>query len=341
MSDPGAMTPAESGEFIAKNAGHVAIHKEGIEKCADDIAARIASGELNLTKMFVNTELHPQTADDAGVDWVFFTDTLNFSFWNQDDDPQYLVTWRGQTHTGFLAMCAAINRTLAEGVPLTDPKYFATIGVDKLDQHLRGDDDVPCPLIASRVECLREVGKVLNDRYEGSFNKVMERAGGSALSLLNLVLKEFPCFRDEGVFQGTPVTFHKRAQILVADIWCLFEGQGRGDLVDIDKLTMFADYRVPQSLQHYGVLSYSEELREILEENTVMEPGDKFEVEIRGCSIHAVEAITARVRDRLKERNVGSVVYSILVDQFLWGYRRKHVEEMKAFPYHKVRSIFY
>ena len=33
-------------------------------------------------------------------------------------------------------------------------------------------------------------------------------------------------------------------------------GCGVGSFTDIDRLTMFADYRVPQSLQQYGVLRY-------------------------------------------------------------------------------------
>lgn len=40
--------------------------------------------------------------------------------------------------------------------------------------------------------------------------------------------------------------FHKRVQILVADLWACFEGQGHGKFDDIDHITMFADYRVPQ-----------------------------------------------------------------------------------------------
>ena len=35
----------------------------------------------------------------------------------------------------------------------------------------------------------------------------------------------------------------KRAQILVADLWACFEGQGLGAFTDIDTITMFADYR--------------------------------------------------------------------------------------------------
>ena len=39
----------------------------------------------------------------------------------------------------------------------------------------------------------------------------------------------------------------KRAQILVADIWGCYQGQGLGQFDDIDELTMFADYRYDAS----------------------------------------------------------------------------------------------
>ena len=54
------------------------------------------------------------------------------------------------------------------------------------------------------------------------------------------------------------VTFHKRAQIFISDLWSLFKGEGLGRFDDISTLTMFADYRVPQSLQYFGVMKYSE-----------------------------------------------------------------------------------
>ena len=40
------------------------------------------------------------------------------------------------------------------------------------------------------------------------------------------------------------VSFYKRAQILVADIWACFEGKDYGEFHDIDTITMFADYRL-------------------------------------------------------------------------------------------------
>lgn len=39
------------------------------------------------------------------------------------------------------------------------------------------------------------------------------------------------------------VSFYKRVQILISDVWGACEGQGFGEFHDIDTITMFADYR--------------------------------------------------------------------------------------------------
>lgn len=336
------LSPADSGKWISSKAVHVKVLDEGVEKCARDIFSKVSSGELDMTKMFIKTDIHPQKSDNSGIDWVFFADTLNFSFWMPETGPQYLVTYRGQTYTGYLAMCAAINRALDQGISLTDPAFFRNIDTATLGRLLGGDNNVPIPLLDKRVECLHEVGQLLVDKFSGSFVKVLEVCDNSATKLLSLVLDNFPCFRDSATFKGQEVSFHKRAQILVADLWCLFEGTGRGGFTDIDQLTMFADYRVPQSLQHYGVMSYDSELLTFLEQDQEMQQGDLREQEIRGCSIEAVERVTQRIKQLLAENSRGDlVVNSILVDQFLWGYRRQHAELMKKIPYHKVRSIYY
>lgn len=42
------------------------------------------------------------------------------------------------------------------------------------------------------------------------------------------------------------------------------EARGEGYIVNMDWLTMFADYRVPQALVYLGVLEYSDSLMEAL-----------------------------------------------------------------------------
>ena len=306
-----------------------------------DIVSKVENNEMVLAQMFIKTPVHPQKADSAGINWVFFADTLNFSFWNNDLDAQYEVTYKGEKYTGYLAMCAAINRALDQGIPLTSPAFFTTLDVDGLGQLLIGDDGIPIPLLQERAACLNEVGHVLEKNWSGSFSEMLQASKNSAPDLLQLILDNFPCFRDGGSFEGTKVSFHKRAQILVADIWCLFEGSGEGRMAGIDGLTMFADYRVPQSLQHYGVFKYSDQLMDHLKAEKLLESGHRWEQEIRGCSIEAVERITAKVKEELAKRGSDAVVNSILVDQYLWGYRRQHNTEMGNCPYHRVRSIYY
>ena len=327
------------GTLIASKAKDVQILS--IEQAAMDIVSKVESNEMVLAQMFIKTPVHPQKADSAGINWVFFADTLNFSFWNNDLDAQYEVTYKGEKYTGYLAMCAAINRALDQGIPLTSPAFFTTLDVDGLGQLLIGDDGIPIPMLQERAACLNEVGHVLEKNWSGSFSEMLQASKNSAPDLLQLILDNFPCFRDGGSFEGTKVSFHKRAQILVADIWCLFEGSGEGRMAGIDGLTMFADYRVPQSLQHYGVFKYSDQLIDHLKAEKLLESGHRWEQEIRGCSIEAVERITAKVKEELAKRGSDAVVNSILVDQYLWGYRRQHNTEMGNCPYHRVRSIYY
>lgn len=77
----------------------------------------------------------------------------------------------------------------------------------------------------------------------------------------------------------------------------------------------------------------------------LLESGCNEEIEIRGCSIEVIERVVREVRcmiDKDPSLNLKkSDCNSILVDQFLWEYRRRHVEELDHIPYHKVRTIFY
>ena len=70
------------------------------------------------------------------------------------------------------------------------------------------------------------------------------------------VAAHFPGFRDHAVYKGQQLTFFKRAQILVGDVWGAFGGQGLGRFDDIDELTCFADYRLPQLLNSLGIMVF-------------------------------------------------------------------------------------
>lgn len=49
------------------------------------------------------------------LNWVFVVDTLNFSFWPEEESQQCEVTYEGTTYTGYMTLCAAITRAMKEG----------------------------------------------------------------------------------------------------------------------------------------------------------------------------------------------------------------------------------
>jgi hypothetical protein len=69
---------------------------------------------------------------------------------------------------------------------------------------------------------------------------LIQEADHSAGKLVNLLAKHFPCFQDQGRFEGRKVRFLKRAQIFVADLWAAFNSASYGEFYDIGHITMFA-----------------------------------------------------------------------------------------------------
>ncbi|XP_073084823.1 queuosine 5'-phosphate N-glycosylase/hydrolase isoform X2 [Manis javanica] len=329
MDEP--LTPRASAQFIAENSRDVFIDGEGVRKVADLLLARASGPELRLGGWKALHELNPRAADEAAVNWVFLVDTLNFSFWSERDEHKCLVGYRGTTYSGYWSLCAAVNRALDE------------VTLDQVRHVLRSDTDVPMPLIEERYRILNETGKILLDKFEGSFLNCVRKSERSAQKLMYLVVESFPSYRDVTQFEGKRISFYKRAQILVADTWSVLEGKGDGCFRDISSITMFADYRLPQVLVHLGALKYSEELLKKLLKGEMLSYGNRQEVEIRGCSLWCVELIRdclLGLIDKKGEKTSGEI-NSILLDFYLWDYARDHREDMKGIPFHRTRCIYY
>ncbi|KAF2152352.1 hypothetical protein K461DRAFT_278585 [Myriangium duriaei CBS 260.36] len=202
----------------------------------------------------------------------------------------------------------------------------------------RGEGEEEMPLLDERLEVLWEAGRVLEEEFDGSVVNLIQAAGGSAGKLVNLLAHHFKCFRDESEFEGKRVRFLKRAQIFVADLWAAFDGTSYGAFDDIDCITMFADYRVPQQLHSLGCISYSPPLDYAVRSLKSIEPGSSWECQLRGCSIWTVELIR---REILKE-HPDAKVNAILIDFFLYDLAKERESAgEESIPHHRTRSIWY
>ncbi|CAD5123950.1 DgyrCDS12255 [Dimorphilus gyrociliatus] len=242
---------------------------------------------------------------------------------------------------GYWALCAAVNRALAEGKEITSAQVFSKITKEELKHVLRSDTEREIPLLDERVKNLHQAGKVIMELYDGSIINMVKAADKSAMKLLDMIVSNIESFRDTAMYEGKRVALYKRAQILIADIWAACEGRGLGEFTDIDELTMFADYRIPQVLCWFGVLDYSVELMEKLKSKHVFNNGDREEVELRAASIKAVEMIVKETKALLKNNEGDYVVNSSVVDFYLWEYRREKAKECDIIPFHRCRCIYY
>lgn len=235
------ITVLEDAEYIYDCAIDTAIDMRGTKIAASSIWSHMQEKNFS-TRDWSKHELHPKIKDESAVDFIFLMDLLNFSFWSEGVEA-FAVDYRGKRWTGYWSLVACIQRGLDEGIAITSPAFW----VDEerctesvLRRIFRSSNSVELPLLEERIACIRAAGCVLEQKYDGSFVNCVERASGCAAALVNLVVNDFPMFDDKHHFEGKPVCFHKRAQILVADLWACFEGESWGAFSDVDQITMFA-----------------------------------------------------------------------------------------------------
>ena len=103
---------------------------------------------------------------------------------------------------------------------------------------------------------------------------------------------------------------------------------------------MFADYRVPQTLRLVGIFNYSPALSQLIDTDDIELPySSPYEVEIRACTVVAVEMIIERIRKSKVTELTDKIKYAFQVDWLLWQMGENNLAQLK--PHHKVLSIFY
>ncbi|KAK3361051.1 hypothetical protein B0T24DRAFT_539945 [Lasiosphaeria ovina] len=333
----------ESAEYVCDNSIDVALDMRSCKNAAAAIYAQMQQQEYSAAKWSAH-ELHPKAKDEATVAFIFTVDLLNFSFWSEKPDAdRFAVSYRDKRWTGYWSLVAALQRALDEGIPITDSHFWQDeeeCTLDVLKHVFRSSTDEEMPLLKERLACLREAGTVLYQKYKCHPVNLISEANGSAAALVNLLARDFRCFRDEHRFEGRrkPIRFLKRAQILVADLWACFEGTSYGAFQDIDKITMFADYRVPQILNSMGCLAYSPPLDAAVRAKREIPQGRSWEMQLRACSIWCVELI----RREILKQHPGTKINAVLIDFFLYDTMKKmELEGLESIPHHRTRSIWY
>ena len=278
-----------------------------------------------------NHQIHWSGGSEETANAVLLLDALNFCFWPDPGETKWSIEYGGRSWNGYNALAASLKRAIEGGTSLFRAETLVELTLEDLQEIFRGRGMIP--MLDKRLEHCHQIGRVLLDRYQGSFARQVQAAEGSAVALTESIARDYPCFYDVADYDGQTVSLLKRAQITVVDLLGTFGGEGLGRFDDAHRLTAFADYKIPQVLEAHGIMVYSDELSAVVEARQLIPPGDPQEVEIRAAMIWAVEHL------RRVFAELGQPVEAYELDWFLWNLGQEPVDNEK--PYHRTRTIFY
>jgi len=311
----------ESARWVVDQAASVTLDAEAARRWARTVTA-------------ADFEAHPEPIELAwtgdsqrGANLTLLLDCLNFCFWSGEP---WSVEFRGRTWTRTYAMYAGVLRAVEEDPAWLHAEQWVAASLDDLARVFRGQGQIP--LLSERLAVLHETGRCLLDPFNGSFLAAVDAAGRDARSLAYLLAERFPSFRDAPAYRSRTIALLKRAQICASDLHQLWRRCGHPGLVGLERLTVFADYRLPQYLRHIGVLVPTDGLAGAIEAGRLIPPGSEPEVELRAATIAGAEML----REALAER--GLRVDACRLDYVLWA--RSHDPEV-IIPHHHTRTIYY
>lgn len=183
------------------------------------------------------------------------------------------------------------------------------------------------PLMSERYQFFKTIIDV-----QGLLNgtEIIERLLTKEVAMTKVfyIKNTLPGFDDTATVQGfEAIPFLKRAQLLTSDIDYILglTAPNSSGLEQINSLTAFADYKVPQILRHNGVLNYGKELSRLVDKQVELAPQSRGELAIRVFTLLAVE----QLRSHMPGYTAGQI------DNMLWS-ASQITDNVKLQPYHRT-----
>ncbi len=360
-SRPDPLDVLRTTAYVVQQARRVKIVQDSLKRAADTLVQK------RVNPPAWNHEYHFFDTTPRTVNYLFLLDALNFCFWGKprwtiEHKPSVIASREAAKQSpqttgiasahktrlamtqpmklnGYWALAASLKRAAEENPQALDAEFLANISPQELTHMLRGSGKIP--LFTERWRNVRELGTVLKNQWQGHAARLVEQARHDAPRLARMVAENFSSFNDIAVYDNREVCFFKRAQIVVTDLWGAFGGKDWGEFENIDVLTAFADYKLPQILRAWGILRYAPSLARQVDAQVELASGSADEIEIRAATLWAVEFL----REELAAR--GRKLWSIQIDWILWNASQARFEglglsQAKGMkPYHRVRTIYY
>jgi hypothetical protein len=314
----------ETTNVVVDNSSLVKISTESIKRLVESVKPEnLEISELNL--FAYNWPL------ETALKLIMVFNSINYCFWAKKDEPKWTVKIGNKQLDGAIALFRCLEEEVKRNSDILSGDELADLSADHLNNILRGN--VVIPLFNERLECLREMGKMTESKFRNDLLKVFNESENDAIKLVDLIVSSFPKFNDVSNLKGKDVAFYKRAQLNSKMVNDLLVANGKEELKNLDKLTAFADYKIPQILRRFGVLEYVPELANKVDNMELIQVNSREEIEIRANMIWAVEFIKQELKKKF------DFVTSSHVDSMLWSMSQTKTPDEK--PYHRTLTTAY
>ena len=270
------------------------------------------------------------TADQFGSEkptpqLIFILDVINFCFWAGKDQEKWTVEYPKSNFiaNGWYGLVASVERAQKESTPILETDFLEKLTLKRAKHIFRSANNQNIPLLEERVRFLNQVGRTLKQKYQGNIYHFLSSIKLDANIVGKKLLEDFPSFEDCATWRGKRINFYKRVQIFVYDLSLLPSLKVK----NLEVLTVFADYKIPQILRAFGVIKYHPRLAKKVDNYQLLKLGSGEEIEIRSATIWAGELIAHKAG-----------MMPVEVDNVLWKVSQS-IRDIK--PYHRVLTTSY
>ena len=304
----------KSCKYVANNSKSVKINETNLNKFIKKIK-KIETEHWLAFSPYNLLDLSTETI----INFLLIYEAIDFSFWG---NPKWTINTENGKEDGSIALLYAILKYVKE----RNTTDFSNITKDEFKEILKGNIEIP--LFEERYNIIRNVSKIVNEKMNGNFYTFIKDVTLDT-ELFKIIVKYFPNFKDERIYNNKKIYFYKLAQLLTSDILHIRERK-ENIRVDYSHLVGCSDYKIPQVMRGLGILEYSDKLSNIIDNKKEIEVNSEYEVEIRANMLVAIDLIKKKLENR---------VCAIDINDYIWSQGRNKTIELK--PYHLTRNINY
>ena len=307
----------EEFKYVVDNSKYVSIDYNRVNDFVKDL------GKPKYEHWYKEIDL--KLSDKEWILLAFIIESMNFCFWQK---PKWKIEYHGDIVSGSNALFYSVIREVENNSKFLNVEYLYNLtkeDFEKIFEAVEGN----VPLIDERYSNFKEAVNFVhnnNNFYNDLYNIK------SDVELLKYITGNLTSFDDKSMYKGKIIHFNKRATLLANDLFYMSETI-RKNLGNVNNLSGCADYGIPRTFRDYGILKYSKELKELIDNEKEIMHDSEMEIEIRANMLYVIELI----KEELKNNNI--LINSVELDNLIWWIGKKN-KDRKSVAHHTI-TIFY